>query len=298
MAAAEFRTASVEARHSTLDVADLNSVTQLQPQLRQLRSDVQQSAQPGTVRWLLPVIDTRGAALRAVRSPHAQVPAHRVMAYWPAIRAAAVRSLAAGPNGSAANDQGWMTLDRAAPEIDRQWTDTGDRRAERHLKHRAVGDTRRVPVPQNSSSCSGAISPRTASRPTACSFAARPVPSPRRPPTADSGTVRADKSSPLRSTRAPLPDGPMTYGTPPSRPGSAPGCPQPRSLTGPATVLTSCSGSTPSASTGRKPSHWPASNRDCSASKISEPPKPRRAAQPQTLGRIRGGHPYTAASSR
>lgn len=42
---------------------------------------------------------------------------------------------------------GWFTLDTAAPEIDGQWTDTGHRRVERHLKHRAVGDTRRVPVP-------------------------------------------------------------------------------------------------------------------------------------------------------
>lgn len=42
---------------------------------------------------------------------------------------------------------GWFTLDTAAPEIDGQWTDTGHRRVDRHLKHRAVGDTRRVPVP-------------------------------------------------------------------------------------------------------------------------------------------------------
>ncbi len=42
---------------------------------------------------------------------------------------------------------GWLTLDTAAPETDQHWTDTGQRRADRQLKHRAVGDTRRVPVP-------------------------------------------------------------------------------------------------------------------------------------------------------
>ncbi len=42
---------------------------------------------------------------------------------------------------------GWMTLEQASPETDQHWGDTGGRRVERQLKHRAVGDTRRVPVP-------------------------------------------------------------------------------------------------------------------------------------------------------
>jgi integrase len=42
---------------------------------------------------------------------------------------------------------GWMTLDGAAPETDKQWSDTGGRRDARELKHRAVGETRRVPIP-------------------------------------------------------------------------------------------------------------------------------------------------------
>jgi hypothetical protein len=40
-----------------------------------------------------------------------------------------------------------MTLDKAAPETGRQWSDSDSRRDERELKHRAVGETRRVPVP-------------------------------------------------------------------------------------------------------------------------------------------------------
>lgn len=42
---------------------------------------------------------------------------------------------------------GWMTVDEAAPETGKQWSDTGTRRDRRGLKHRAVGETRRVPVP-------------------------------------------------------------------------------------------------------------------------------------------------------
>ncbi len=41
-----------------------------------------------------------------------------------------------------------MVLDRSAPETDKQWSDSGARRAERQLKHRATGDSRRVPVPR------------------------------------------------------------------------------------------------------------------------------------------------------
>lgn len=42
---------------------------------------------------------------------------------------------------------GWLTLDTASPESDKQWSDTGHRRVDRQLKHRAIGDIRRVPVP-------------------------------------------------------------------------------------------------------------------------------------------------------
>ncbi|MCE0536619.1 tyrosine-type recombinase/integrase [Kineosporia rhizophila] len=42
---------------------------------------------------------------------------------------------------------GWILLARAAPENGRQWSDTGQRRHERELKHRPVGDVRRVPCP-------------------------------------------------------------------------------------------------------------------------------------------------------
>jgi integrase len=43
---------------------------------------------------------------------------------------------------------GWLTLEGAAPEVDRHWTNAGThRREERELKHRAVRESRRVPCP-------------------------------------------------------------------------------------------------------------------------------------------------------
>jgi integrase len=38
-------------------------------------------------------------------------------------------------------------LERAAPDTGKAWTDSGAQRDERQLKHRAVGETRRVPSP-------------------------------------------------------------------------------------------------------------------------------------------------------
>ena len=42
---------------------------------------------------------------------------------------------------------GWLTLETSAAEVDRHWTDSGGRRDQRELKHRAEGETRRVPNP-------------------------------------------------------------------------------------------------------------------------------------------------------
>jgi integrase len=43
--------------------------------------------------------------------------------------------------------RGWLIIVGAAPETGRAWSDSGDRRDARQLKHRAVGETRRVPCP-------------------------------------------------------------------------------------------------------------------------------------------------------
>jgi integrase len=40
---------------------------------------------------------------------------------------------------------GWITLERAAPDTGKAWTNSGRQRDDRQLKHRPVGETRRVP---------------------------------------------------------------------------------------------------------------------------------------------------------
>jgi integrase len=46
-----------------------------------------------------------------------------------------------------ADGWGWITLETAAPEVERHWSDEDQYRVERPLKHRAKGETRRVPCP-------------------------------------------------------------------------------------------------------------------------------------------------------
>ena len=63
--------------------------------------------------------------------------------------------------------------------------------------------------------------------------------------------ARRERPQPEGCTDLLWPDAPTTFGTPRSRCGSTPGCPPPRSPSGPVTASTSCYAFTPSASTGR-----------------------------------------------
>jgi len=67
--------------------------------------------------------------------------------YYSALRPEEAANLRPANLELPAEGWGWINLDKAAPEIDKQWSDSGRRRDERELKHRAVGDTRRVPCP-------------------------------------------------------------------------------------------------------------------------------------------------------
>jgi integrase len=42
---------------------------------------------------------------------------------------------------------GWLTLEKSRPEVNRRWTDSDSAHDERGLKHRAITETRRVPIP-------------------------------------------------------------------------------------------------------------------------------------------------------
>ncbi|MGW4662259.1 tyrosine-type recombinase/integrase [Streptosporangium sandarakinum] len=46
-------------------------------------------------------------------------------------------------------EQGWgrLTLEKARPQANKRWTNSGETHDERGLKHRAKGDTRHIPIP-------------------------------------------------------------------------------------------------------------------------------------------------------
>jgi integrase len=67
--------------------------------------------------------------------------------YYAALRPEEAAGLRASDLELPAEGWGWIFLERAAPEIDRQWSDSDSRRQDRELKHRAPGETRRVPCP-------------------------------------------------------------------------------------------------------------------------------------------------------
>lgn len=107
MAAVELHASALEARRSTAEVSDLSGTVRLQADLRELRKTVVSfDAAAGRVdAGLLARVDSEVADLAGVHAAEAGLPARRAEAFWPAIRAAAVRSLAAGQGGSAGNDQ-------------------------------------------------------------------------------------------------------------------------------------------------------------------------------------------------
>jgi hypothetical protein len=67
--------------------------------------------------------------------------------YYSALRTEEAVNLRARNLDLQESGYGWIRVDKAAPETERHWTDSGTRRDERSLKHRAAGETRRIPCP-------------------------------------------------------------------------------------------------------------------------------------------------------
>ncbi|MGW7483491.1 tyrosine-type recombinase/integrase [Nonomuraea muscovyensis] len=67
--------------------------------------------------------------------------------YFAALRPAEAVSLRRDDCHLPAKGWGRLTLDVSRPEVNRQWTDTGDAHEERGLKHRGANDVRVVPIP-------------------------------------------------------------------------------------------------------------------------------------------------------
>lgn len=107
LAAGELHASSAEALQATAEVHDLTGTVRLQADLRTLAGMVAaSSASTGRERVLLERLDGEIAGLAGVHAAAARLPAARVVAFWPAIRAAAVRSLSADPGSSSpANDR-------------------------------------------------------------------------------------------------------------------------------------------------------------------------------------------------
>jgi integrase len=84
------------------------------------------------------------------RGPHAR--GQRLMAlyacmYYAALRPAEAVALKLGHCHLPETGWGRLTLEKSRPEVNRRWTDTNSAHDERQLKHRAVTQTRIVPIP-------------------------------------------------------------------------------------------------------------------------------------------------------
>jgi len=121
------------------------------------------SANPvGTIRSKVPkvveAVDRRSVAnptqARALLASVSQMPrsGKRMVAffgsmYYSALRPEEAVNLRRQNLDLPASGWGWIILQKAAPEVARQWSNTDERREERELKHRAPGESRRVPCP-------------------------------------------------------------------------------------------------------------------------------------------------------
>lgn len=116
----------------------------------------------GSLKWRAPKtshsIDRRSVAnptqartlLHAVNEVQRSGP--RLMAffavlYYSALRPEEAVSLRVRNLLLPSNGWGELVLERARPDAGKEWTDSGRQRDERQLKHRAAGETRRVPSP-------------------------------------------------------------------------------------------------------------------------------------------------------
>ena len=104
------------------------------------RVDRRSVANPAQARALLEAVRT------TPRSGHLLVGFFACL-YYSALRPEEAVNLRARNLDLPDDGWGWITLDGATAEVDKQWTDSGLRRDERELKHRAAGETRRVPCP-------------------------------------------------------------------------------------------------------------------------------------------------------
>jgi integrase len=116
----------------------------------------------GSIRWRAPkgnhAVDRRSvvspaqarkllAAVRRTKRSGPRLVAFFGCLYYSALRPEEAVNLRCANLDLPEEGWGWLLLERSAPDTGKAWTDSGKQRDERQLKHRAVGDTRRVPCP-------------------------------------------------------------------------------------------------------------------------------------------------------
>lgn len=127
-----------------LDVIEANPLPQMKSRGRKARQEVDRRSvvNPDQARALL-------AAVGEVQRSGPRLVAFFGLLYFAALRPEEAVNLRAANLSLPESGWGELFLEESTPDVGGRWTDTGERRDRRHLKHRAVGEGRRVPcVPE------------------------------------------------------------------------------------------------------------------------------------------------------
>ncbi len=95
----------------------------------------------------VPSLDQAQRIIDAVPGRWGHLSAFFAVLYYSGCRPAEARALRVGDCDLPASGWGRLMLAASRPEVGEEWTDDGDRHAERELKHRAPGEVRPVPIP-------------------------------------------------------------------------------------------------------------------------------------------------------
>jgi integrase len=102
---------------------------------------------PRQARELLTAVTYVGQQRRGPYARGQRLMAFYACMYYAALRPAEVVGLRRQDCHLPRTGWGRLTLEKSRPEVNRRWTDSDSAHDERGLKHRAAGETRRVPIP-------------------------------------------------------------------------------------------------------------------------------------------------------
>ena len=198
--------------------------------------------------------------LASVRRTYPSLEAFFACLYYAGLRPAEARHLRRTDLRLPSSGWGELTLAGSTQSSGSAWTDSGAADEDRSLKHRPRKEARQVPAHPELVAilqhhlASFECSPDGRLFVSRTGIMGRPLPRPFSKPLPMGTGLQAVEPGPQRSPQSPLrwPSAPTTCATPASRRGSTPACRRLRWPRGRATASTSCSGSTPSASSDRR----------------------------------------------